>query len=79
MDKEIKVSLFHLEEIVAVESKKTVGHVLRKVELVEKKEVLKELIKDTIYEAYRNFRDMILAYGMGKESLLIKFNKTEKS
>jgi hypothetical protein len=67
MDNRLKFTEEALNFIIDQEARKTVGIVLKRYELIQDKEVLKKEIKETLYEAFRNLRDMIRVNG--KESI----------
>jgi hypothetical protein len=67
MDNKLKLTEEALNFIIDQESRKTVGIVLKRFEMIEDKVILKKEIKETLYEAFRNLRDMIRVNG--KESI----------
>jgi hypothetical protein len=67
MDNRLKITEEALNFIIDQEARKTVGIVLKRYELIEDKTVLKKEIKEVLYEAFRNLRDMIRVNG--KESI----------
>jgi len=70
MDNKLKLSEETLNYIVDQEARKTVGIILKRYEFIEDKEVLKKEIKEILYEAFRNLRDMIRVNG--KESIRLE-------
>jgi len=77
---ELKVSQEKLQEILNFEAQKTVGEVLKRVDIIDNKNYLKKILKELIYERYRDFRDMLIAVGLGLPGLSIhvSVNKEEK-
>ena len=63
MDNKLKISEEILNQIIDQEARKTVGIILKRYEFIEDKEVLKKEIKEILYEAFRNLRDMIRING----------------
>jgi len=63
MDNKLKFTEEALNYIIDQEARKTVGIILKRYELIEDKEVLKKEIKEILYEAFRNLRDMIRING----------------
>jgi histidyl-tRNA synthetase len=74
MDNKLKITEETLNYIIDQEARKTVGIILKRYEFIEDKEVLKKEIKEILYEAFRNLRDMIRING--KES--IRLTNTSK-
>lgn len=75
MDAKLKITEETLNTIIDQEARKTVGIILKRYEFIEDKEVLKKEIKEILYEAFRNLRDMIRING--KESIRL-VNKDEE-
>ena len=63
MENKINISENLLNQIFQQESRKICGTIMKRYEIIEDKEVLKKEIKELIYEAYRNLRDIIIMYG----------------
>jgi len=63
MDNKLKITEETLNLIIDQEARKTVGIILKRYEFIEDKEVLKKEIKEILYEAFRNLRDMIRING----------------
>jgi CRISPR/Cas system-associated endonuclease Cas1 len=76
MDNRLKISEETLNQIIEQESRKTVGIILKRYEFIEDKEVLKKEIKEILYEAFRNLRDMIRING--KESITLTNTKSKE-
>lgn len=73
MDNRLKIPEETLNYICEQEAKKTVGIVMKRYEFIQDKEVLKKEIKEILYEAFRNLRDMIRING--KESINLTIQK----
>lgn len=67
MDNRLKLTEETLNQIIEQEARKTVGIALKRFELIEEKETLKKELKEVIYEAFRNVRDMVRT--VGKEAI----------
>jgi len=66
-DNRLKFTEEALNFIIDQEARKTVGIILKRHEFITDKEILKKETKETLYEAFRNLRDMIRV--SGKESI----------
>ena len=74
-ENDLKLSRRYLEELTDFESKKLVGKILKRYEIVRDRDTLKSELKELIYEEFRQIRDLILAYNKGYEISIFKFNK----
>jgi hypothetical protein len=72
MENKLKISEETLNYIIDQESRKTVGIILKRYEIIDDKEVLKKEIKELIYESFRNVRDIIRVNGKDSISLTKK-------
>ena len=70
---ELKLRHEYLLELMKEHSKKTVGKILKRFEIIENRDVLKADIKELLYESYRDLRDLLLAGGRGLEQKVFKF------
>jgi hypothetical protein len=73
--KELKINIDHLEELIRMSSTTTVGEVMKRFESIEDKTILKIQVKELLYEQFRNFKTLLIAYGLGKESIKLEFRK----
>lgn len=73
MNEELKISRRYLDELIDFESKKTVGKVMKRLETISDKETLKTQLKEVLYEQFRDFKDLFLAYQHGYEVSVYKF------
>ena len=55
----------YLNELTTFASKKLVGKVLKRFELIGEQENLKQNIKELIYESWRDFKDLLEAHNKG--------------
>lgn len=69
---ELRIRHEYLLELVGLQSKKTVGKIMKRFEIIEDKSVLKNEIKELVYESYRDLRDLLLAGGRGLEQKTFK-------
>jgi hypothetical protein len=67
-----------LEELIKFVSARTVGKVLKRIEITEDRNVLKSQIKELLYEEYRGLTDLILALNYGLEFSEFKFKEKSK-
>ena len=72
MDSKIILNLDLLKVVLDQEAKKLVGKVMKRFEVSEDKETIKREVKELVYEAYRDFYDMLLN---GK--IIFEFNKSK--
>ena len=72
MENKISIDENLLNTIINREASKTVGIIMKRYEIINDKETLKKEIKEILYEAYRNLRDLIIACSMAKESIILK-------
>jgi len=66
------------EDLLKFHSAKTVGKILKRMEITDNKEVMKSQIKELIYEQYRDLTDLILALNYGLEMSAFIFKSKEK-
>jgi calcineurin-like phosphoesterase family protein len=72
----LKISDKALEDLVNFYSRKLVGKVCKRFEIIKNNhDLLKEDVKELIYESFRDFKDVVVAYNTGKEVLLVEFKK----
>ena len=63
--KEIIISEEFLNEAITQSSKRLVGVILRRFEVLEDKDAIKSAVKELIYEQYRQFREILNSYSFG--------------
>jgi hypothetical protein len=71
--KELRLTEEYLAEVVDYIGRSLCGKILKKFEIVEDRRVLKSLVKESIYEELRTFRDILLAFDKGQEITVFKF------
>jgi hypothetical protein len=74
-NKELYIKLDDFERIISKESNKIVGKVMKRFEVISDHTILKAETKELLYESMRDIKDIIVAYGMGKEAIKIDFKK----
>lgn len=63
-----------LDELLNFHSSKTVGKVLKRLEISDNKEVIKTQIKEILYESHRDLRDLLIALNYGLEISIFNLN-----
>lgn len=67
----------YLQELIDFAGRSTVGKTLKRFEIVPDRDILKGLVKELIYEGFRNFKDLLEAHNKGLD--ITQFNmKTKK-
>lgn len=69
-----------LEELIKFHSNKSVGKILKRMEITDNKEVMKIQVKELLYEQFRDLLDMIIAlhYGLTQSVFIFKDKKSEE-
>lgn len=67
-----------LEEVIKLQSKKTVGKVLKRFEIHDNHKVLKDEIRELLYESFRDLRDLISATGTGLKVTQFEFKSKKE-
>jgi hypothetical protein len=75
---EKELLLAYLDEVLQTQSAKLVGHIMKRFELIENKDVLKRDVRELVYESSRELRDIFYAYSKGLESFRYNFIKKNK-
>ena len=75
---ELKLKLDYLKELIAEESRKSVGKIMKRFEIIENKEALKREVKELIHEQYRDLMGRIIAGGRGIEQTVFKFKSQDE-
>lgn len=71
---ELKIRHEYLLELTQEHSRKTVGKILKRFEVIENKDILKSIVKELLYESYRDLVDLLIAGGRGIEQKVFKYN-----
>lgn len=76
---ELKITEEYLNELINFSAKKCIGIILKRIDILEDRKALKDVVKECIYEQHRNIKDLIKAYNRGEELTIYKFNETKKA
>lgn len=74
----LKLSEEQLNDIILSESKKTVGMIMKRYEIIDDKNVLKLETKELIYEAYRNIRSIFLHCAKSNTDIYLENTEVRK-
>ena len=75
--KNLKISEEYLRELIDFCGRASCGKILKRFEIVPDRDMLKGLVKELIYEGFRNFKDLLEAHNKGLD--ITQFNiKTKK-
>lgn len=74
----ITIKKDYLEQLIKFSSNKLVGKIAKRFEIHDNHAVLKAEVKELLYEGIRDFRDLLLAAGMGLEITEINFKKDKE-
>lgn len=72
-NKEITIPEDQLKQIIDYTSSSLVGKILKRFEVLEDKNAIKASAKELVYEEFRNFKKILLAYQDGREFTAIQF------
>jgi hypothetical protein len=67
----------YLKQLISEQSKKLVGKTLKRHEICGNPQILKQEVKELIYESYREFFDLIEAHNYGLDASVFKFTSTK--
>jgi len=67
----------YLGELCDFSARKAIGIILKRLDLITDKEVLKNVIKEHVFEEFRSLKYNIQAYNRGKEITFFKPTKAE--
>ena len=62
---ELKISEDYLKELLDYVSRSLVGKLLKRFEIIDNKEIIKNESKELVYEQFRELRDLIIAHNKG--------------
>jgi hypothetical protein len=77
-NKNLNITLDHLEQILKDHSIATVGEAMKRFETISDRDILKQQIKELLYEKSRNLKSLLVAYGLGKEAIHLSVTKQSK-
>jgi len=75
---DLKISEQYLEEISDYIGRSLVGKLLKRTEILSDRNVLKQEIRELVYEEIRHLRDLILANNYGINISVFKFKSKEE-
>ncbi len=78
LPEKLSITSEYLTKLSDYHSRNTVGKLLKRVEICENKEAIKNHIREVIYEAYRDFVHLLVAFNDGFEMTYFKFISKEK-
>lgn len=73
---EKQLLLTYLDEVFQSESAKLVGKVMKRMELIQDRDILKKDVREVIYEQFREIRDIFYAYSSGIEMTKFIFKQS---
>ena len=81
MSKSLQISEEYLEELIDFCGRASCGKILKRFEIVPDRDILKGLVKELIYEGFRNFKDLLRAHnkGLNITQFKVKVKKPEKN
>lgn len=74
---ELKIKEEYLEELISHVGRSLCGKVMKRFEIIEDKNTLKNMIKETIYEEMRHFKDLLYSANAGFEMTQFIFKPKE--
>ena len=75
---ELKIKDEYLDELIDYIGRSLCGKVMKRFEIIDEKEVLKNMVKETIYEELRHLKDLIFSANFGLEITQFHFGKQSK-
>jgi len=78
MSKVLQIDDKYLKELIEQVSKSVVGKVMKRSEILDKKEDIKSCSKELIYEGFRDLKNLLFAHARGQELTIFKFESGDK-
>ena len=78
MGKDLKVDFDYLKQMCDYSSTNLVGKICKRFEILDNKDAIKKDAKELIYEAFRDFRQIIVAHSMGQDIQIFKFKESKE-
>jgi len=69
------VSEEYVQELVDEISRRTVGKIMKRYDILEVESLVRNLTKEHVYEGFREIKTLLLAYRQGFEISVFKFNQ----
>jgi len=76
--KNLVISDEYLKELIDFCGRASCGKILKRFEIVPNRDVLKGLVKELIYEGFRNFKDLLEAHNKGLDITQINMKPKKK-
>ena len=77
LPKSLTFPLEAFEEVLKLQSTKTVGKVLKRIEITDSKDVMKSQIRELIYESFRDLGDLLFSLNFGLQITNFEFKNKE--
>ena len=77
--KNLTITSEYLDELIDFCGRAACGKILKRFEIVSDRDTLKGLVKELIYENFRAFKDLIIAYDKGFEITQFNFKTKGKN
>lgn len=71
----LSINVADLTEALDHSSRKFVGKLLKRHEIIDNRDVLKKETKELSYEAFRDLKDLLISIGLGGRISTFKFTK----
>ena len=78
LPKQLTFPIEAFEEVLKLQSSKTVGKVLKRIEITDNKEIMKSQIRELIYESFRDLGDLLFSLNFGLQITSFEFKEKEK-
>lgn len=78
LPKQLTFPLDAFEEVLKLQSTKTVGKVLKRIEITDNKDVMKSQIRELIYESFRDLGDLLFSLNFGLQISSFEFKEKSK-
>lgn len=74
----LKITEDYLKELIDYCGRSLCGKLLKRFEIIEDRNVLKDEARELIYEQYRTFRDLLIAHNRGLDIQVFKFKRPKE-
>ena len=75
MSEKLQISEEYLKELLDYIGRSLVGKLLKRFEIIENREIIKNEAKELIYEQLRTLRDLIISHNKGLDMVEFKFKR----
>lgn len=76
-NRDLKVRSDYLDELIKFHSAALVGKLMKRFELFDDKNIIKASVKELVYEAYRDFREILKAHSAGLDITQFHFQRPD--